>query len=120
MSRNRGRDYSSCQEAEIAQLLGGRVQSNSGGTRFGGGDVHTAHFFIEAKTPTKEQSSFSVKKEWIEKMREQSFEQGKLYSALAFRFDPEGEDYFVINSRLMRELVKYLEVLEESVNLENE
>lgn len=97
------------QEHDIARLLGGRVQSNSGGTRFGGGDVQTAQFFIEAKTPTKEQTSFSVKKEWVEKMREQAFEQGKIHSALAFRFDPNGEDYFVINSRLMRELVKYLE-----------
>lgn len=97
------------QEHDIARLLGGRVQSNSGGTRFGGGDVQTAQFFIEAKTPTKEQTSFSVKKEWVEKMREQAFEQGKIHSALAFRFAPNGEDYFVINSRLMRELVKYLE-----------
>lgn len=97
------------QEHDIARMLGGRVQSNSGGTRFGGGDVQTAQFFIEAKTPTREQISFSVKKEWVEKMREQAFEQGKIHSALAFRFAPNGEDYFVINSRLMRELVKYLE-----------
>lgn len=97
------------QENDIARLLGGRVQSNSGGTRFGGGDVQTAEFFIEAKTPTKEQSSFSVKREWLDKMREQAFEQGKYHSALAFRFSPDGEDYFVINSRLMQELVHFLE-----------
>ena len=109
MSKNLGKAYSVYQENDIARLLGGRVQSNSGGTRFGGGDVHTAEFLIEAKTPTKEQTSFSVKKEWIDKMREQAFEQGKLYSALAFRFAPDGNDYFVINSYLMRELVKYLE-----------
>lgn len=109
MSRNTGKDYSASQENDIARLLGGRVQSNSGGTRFGGGDVQTAQFFIEAKTPTKDQTSFSVKKEWIEKMREQAFEQGKYHSALAFRFAPDGEDYFVINSKLMLELVKYLE-----------
>ena len=71
--------------------------------------MQTVQFFIEAKTPTKEQTSFSIKKEWIDKMREQSFEQGKVHSSLAFRFAPDGEDYFVINSRLMRELVKYLE-----------
>lgn len=109
MSRNKGKDYSASQENDIARLLGGKVQSNSGGTRFGGGDVQTAQFFIEAKTPTKNQTSFSVKKEWIQKMREQAFEQGKYHSALAFRFSPDGEDYFVINSKLMKELVKYLE-----------
>lgn len=71
--------------------------------------MQTAQFFIEAKTPTKEQTLFSIKKEWIDKMREQAFEQGKYHSALAFRFSPDGEDYFVLNSRLMRELVNYLE-----------
>ena len=109
MSRNQGKDYSASQEADIARLLSGKVQSNSGGTRFGGGDVHTEQFFIEAKTPTKEQTSFSIKREWLDKMKEQAFEQGKHHSALAFRFAPDGDDYFVINSRLMRELVKYLE-----------
>lgn len=109
MSRNLGKDYSASQENDIAKLIGGRVQSNSGGTRFGGGDVLTKDFFIEAKTPTKPQTSFSIKREWIDKMVEQAFEQGKIHSALAFRFDPNGEDYFLINSRLMREMVKYLE-----------
>lgn len=109
MSKNVGKDYSASQERDIAKLLGGRVQSNSGGTRFGGGDVLTKEFFIEAKTPTKEQSSFSVRREWISKMCEQAFEQGKYAYALAFRFDPEGEDYFVINSWLMKALVESLE-----------
>ena len=109
MSRNSAKDYSVSQENDIARLLNGRVQSNSGGTRFGGGDVHTKQFFIEAKTPTKEQTSFSIKKEWIDKMKEQAFEQGKHHSSLAFRFSPDGDDYFVINSSLMRELVEYLE-----------
>lgn len=109
MSKNHAKDCSASQENDIARMLGGRVQSNSGGTRFGGGDVHTSSFFIEAKTPTKEQTSFSVKKEWIDKMQEQAFEQGKHQSALAFRFSPDGDDYFVINSRLMKELVTHLE-----------
>lgn len=109
MSKNLGKDYSASQERDIARLLGGKVQSNSGGTRFGGGDVLTKEFFIEAKTPTKPQTSFSIKREWIDKMGEQAFEQGKYASALAFRFDPEGDDYFVINSRLMKLLVEHFE-----------
>lgn len=109
MSKNQGKDYSASQERDIARLLGGRVQSNSGGTRFGGGDVHTEQFFIEAKTPTKEQTSFSIKREWMNKLCEQAFEQGKYQYALAFRFAPDGNDYFVINSRLMKELVKCIE-----------
>ena len=109
MSKNLGKDYSESQERDIARLLGGSVQSNSGGTRFGGGDVLTKYFLVEAKTPTKEQTSFSIKREWIDKMNEQAFEQGRLASSLAFRFDPEGEDYFVINSRMMKLLVEYFE-----------
>lgn len=109
MSKNRGKDYSVSQERDIAHLLNGKAQSNSGGTRFGGGDVHTEEFLVEAKTPTKEQESFTVKRDWVEKMREQAFEQGKCYSALAFRFDPEGVDYFVIDSSLMKYLVDTIE-----------
>ena len=109
MSKNLAKDYSASQEHDIAKLLCGRVQSNSGGTRFGGGDVLTKEFFIEAKTPTKPQSSFSIKQEWMQKMAEQAFEQGKYCHALAFRFDPEGNDYFVINSRLMKLLVEHFE-----------
>lgn len=76
--------------------------------------MQTAQFFIEAKTPTKEQTSFSIKREWVDKMVEQAFEQGKYHSALAFRFAPDGDDYFVINSRLMRELVNYIEGSDDS------
>ena len=43
------------------------------------------------------------------KMKEQAFEQGFFRSSLAFRFEPDGPDYFVIDSRVMRELVEYIE-----------
>ena len=113
MSGNKGKDYSASQERDIARLLGGRVQSNSGGTRFGGGDVHTNQFFIEAKTPAKAQTSFSIKLDWISKMLEQAFQQGKYHSALAFRFAPDGQDYFVISSSLMKQLVEHIEAQED-------
>ena len=45
------RDYSDMQENHIAKVTGGKVQSNSGGTKFGGGYVDTDKFFIEEKTP---------------------------------------------------------------------
>lgn len=104
-----GRDYSKFQENEIARWLKGKVQSNSGGTKFGGGDVHTKTFFIEAKTPTTSKDSFSIKKEWIEKMKQQAYEQNKMYKALAFRFDPDGDDYFIIDKYAMKYLVQSIE-----------
>ena len=104
------RDYSDMQEKHIAKVTGGKVQSNSGGTKFGGGDVHTDKFFIEAKTPTKEQTSFTIKKEWIDKMREQAYEQGKEESVLAFRFDPNIDtDLYVLSQRQFLEYLKYKE-----------
>ena len=75
------RNYSDKQEIRIANLLYGKVQSNSGGTKFGGGDVHTSLFLIEAKTNETERKSFTIKKEWLDKMKEQQFEQGKMFSS---------------------------------------
>lgn len=105
------RYFSDMQEKHIARVTGGRVQSNSGGTKFGGGDVHTDKFFIEAKTPTKSQTSFSIKKDWITKMQEQAYEQGKEESVLAFRFDPDlDEDLYVLNERQFLEYLAYKEM----------
>lgn len=104
------RDYSDRQEQHIAKVTGGKVQSNSGGTKFGGGDVHTDKFFIEAKTPTKKQTSFTIKKEWISKMREQAFEQGKEEAVLAFRFDPDIDtDLYVLSQRQFLEYLRFKE-----------
>ena len=104
------RDYSDKQEKHIAKVTGGKVQSNSGGTKFGGGDVHTDKFFIEAKTPTKEQTSFTIKKEWIDKMLEQVYEQGKEEAVLAFRFSPDDKnDMYVLNEQQFLEYLRYKE-----------
>ena len=103
------RYFSDKQERHIAKVTVGKVQSNSGGTKFGGGDVHTDKFLIEAKTPTKEQTSFTIKKEWITKMREQAYEQGKEESVLAFRFDPTGEDLYVLSERQFLDYLRYKE-----------
>lgn len=104
------RYFSDKQEKHISKVTGGKVQSNSGGTKFGGGDVHTNKFFIEAKTPTKEQKAFSIKKDWMDKMQEQAFEQGKEESVLAFRFSPnDKEDFYVLNENQFLEYLRYKE-----------
>ena len=104
------RYFSDLQEKHIAKVTGGKVQSNSGGTKFGGGDVHTDKFFIEAKTSAIERKSFTIMKDWLEKMKEQAFEQGKEESVLAFRFSPEDKtDMYVLNERQFLEYLKYKE-----------
>lgn len=103
------RDYSDIQEKHIAKVTGGKVQSNSGGTKFGGGDVHTDKFFIEAKTPTKAKSSYTVKAVVLDKMYEQAFEQGKECGVLAFRFHPQGNDFYILSERQFLEYLRYKE-----------
>lgn len=104
------RDYSDKQEKHIALITGGKVQSNSGGTRFGGGDVHTDKFLIEAKTPMKQQDSFTIKGSWLYKAHEQAFEQGKEEAVLAFRFSPDAtKDFYVLTEK---QFLEYLELKE--------
>ena len=104
------RDYSTEQEKHIAKVTGGRLTPNSGGTKFGGGDVVTDKFLIEAKTTTKERTTFGIKKEWLKKAREQAFEQGKDKYALAFQFEPNGDNFYVITER---DFCKYIETVGE-------
>ena len=80
------RDYSDMQEKHIAKVTDGKVQSNSGGTKFGGGDVHTDKFLIEAKTSMSVKQSFSIKKDWFHKLQEHTLEQGNEFVVLSFQF----------------------------------
>ena len=102
------REFSSKQESRVAKLLNGKKVANSGATKFNKGDVRTDRFLIECKTATSEKSSFSIKKEWLKKNKEEAFESGLRYSALAIDFGGD-EDYFVIDSKLMKELVELLD-----------
>lgn len=100
------RDYSNKQEKELAKMFHGKPTVNSGGTKFGGGDVLTKDLFIEAKTTMIDRQSFSIKKVWLEKAREQAFEQHKNFWTLAFRFSPEGKDYYVVDKRCIDLLIE--------------
>lgn len=103
------RDYSNKQEKELARMFKGKPTANSGGTKFGGGDVLTKDLFIEAKTTMIDRQSFSIKKEWLEKAREQAFEQHKNFWTLAFRFSPDGKDYYVVDKRCIDLLIEKIE-----------
>ena len=103
------RDFSTIQEKYLAKLLNGKVQPNSGGTKFSGGDVITEHFLIEAKTSMKDRKSFSIKQEWIRKAEEQAFEQNKEESVVAFNFEPNGENFFILNEQQFRDYLDYKE-----------
>lgn len=103
------RYYSDRQEKQIVKKIGGKQTSNSGATSFSKGDIRTKQFLIEAKTVTKSKDSFSIKKSWLLKNKEEAFAMNKRYSALAFNFGPDEENYYIIDEKLFKELVKYKE-----------
>lgn len=100
---------SSNQELHIAYKIGGEVQPNSGGTKFGGGDVLTNNFLIEAKTPLTSKLSFSIRHEWLMKAQEQAYEQGRIHAVLAFQFQPYGNNYYVLNENDFIDYVNWKE-----------
>lgn len=114
------KEASLLQEKEVAKLVNGEVQIASGALSHGGGDVLTENWFLECKTVISKKDSYSVKKSILDKMYEQSFEQQKNYSSLAFRFSPEGEDYFVVNSETFKHMMKSVNLIDKYSNYFNE
>lgn len=105
------RYFSNKQEKNIAKAVKGKKQPNSGATMFRKGDVISEYFLIEAKTVTKEQTSFTIKKEWLDKLKEEQFAMRKPYSALAFNFGGLGNEknYYIIDERIFMLLNELLE-----------
>lgn len=106
------KQYSILQEKRVAKITNGKQTVASGGTTFGGGDVLTSNWFFECKTVTTPKNSYSIKKQVIEKMKEQAFEQQKDYSALVFRFGPIEKDYYVVDEDTFKYLLQCLEYFE--------
>lgn len=103
------RFYSDKQEKAVAKQVNGKQQSNSGATPFQKGDVVTDSFLLECKTTTcSERASFSIKKEWLEKNKQEALAMRKPYNALCFDYG-DGKRYYVIDERLFKELVNYVE-----------
>ena len=103
---------SSTQEKRVARKLGGQVSPNSGASLFSGGDITVpdASLLIECKTCMKPAKSFSIKKDWIEKNKEEAFTRRLENHCIAFNFDFEDKkDYYVIDDKLMAFLVECLE-----------
>lgn len=92
------RFYSKKQETHIAKAVGGKRTANSGATPFVKGDVTTDEWLFEAKTCTSEKKSFSIKREWIDKNREEAFAMHKAYNALVIDFG-DGEQFYLLDEK---------------------
>lgn len=103
------RYYSDRQEKQVAKAIKGKQTSNSGATGFQKGDILTDEWLIECKTTMTPKKSFSIKKEWLSKNKREMFEMGKSYNALAFNFEPDGDNYYVIDERLFKKVKELLE-----------
>lgn len=97
------RFYSNKQEKKIAKAVQGQQVANSGATAFKKGDVTTENWLFEAKTKTTESKSFSIKREWIEKNKEEAFAMGKEYNALVIDFG-DGEQFYLLDEKTFLEL----------------
>lgn len=113
MAKNRNKEstryYSERQEEAVCKALGAKRHANSGATKFKKGDCSTEQVLIECKTCLSEKDSFSIKREWIEKNRQEAREMNKPVSALAFNFGPDTENHYIISETVMKFLVEKLE-----------
>ena len=105
------RYYSANQETKVAKIVDGHRTANSGASKFDGGDVvnEDASLLVECKTVTTNKESVSIKKSWLEKIKEEAFEKHLYSTALAFDFGPDSKhQYFIIDEKLMAYLVEKL------------
>ncbi len=103
MNRNSTRYHSNKQEKRVAKTLGGRVVGGSGSGDFQKGDVKLPDLFIECKTNIEPRKSMTFQREWFTKAREQAWQMGKPFYAVAFSFG-DGEDFVAVPSSLFNEL----------------
>lgn len=106
------RYYSQIQEEYVARQLDGKRISNSGAGRFDKSDVvvDRASMSVECKTSMQPKSSFSIKKDWIIKHKEECFFNRLDNPVIAISFEPEGKDnYYLIDQKLMSFLTDKLE-----------
>ena len=97
------RAYSDKHEKSVCKALGGDQVSNSGAGKFKKGDVvvKSASLLIECKCQMSDKESYSVKKDVIEKNKEEAFSNRLNNSCLCFNFGPDSDNYYVISEKLM-------------------
>lgn len=105
------RECAAVQERRIAAKFAGIANNSSGSGRFNKSDVmlQNTDMLIECKTCVKPKESFSIKKEWIEKLKQECYSMGVSNGVIAFNFNYDDyKDYYVIDDKLMRFLVEKL------------
>ena len=113
MNKNSTRYFSSKQEKHIAKTVNGKLQPNSGATLFSKGDVKNKNWLFEAKTCMKDQEQFTIKKEWLEKLKQESFAINKEYYSLVFNFGPNyNNNFYILDERTFKKILNILDEVE--------
>jgi hypothetical protein len=104
------RYFSDAQEKAVCKVLGAKQQPNSGASKFAAGDcvVESASLLIECKTSMTEKKSYSIKKEVLEKNKNEAFSKKLENGSLCFDFGPGTNRYYVIDEKMMKYLVEKL------------
>ena len=102
------RFYSNRQEKQVAKAVSGKQTANSGATAFSKGDVTTTDWLFECKTATAEKKSFSIKKDWLKKNKEEAFAMGKYYNALCFDFG-DSDRYYIVDEKTFKKMKEALD-----------
>jgi len=107
MNKRPTRFYSNRQEKAVAKVIKGKQTANSGATEFKKGDVTTEDWLIECKTATTEKASFSIKRDWLDKNKEEAFAMNKSYNALCFDFGDNVSRYYIIDEKTFKEVLQW-------------
>lgn len=109
------RFFSKKQEKGVAKVLNGNTTPNSGARPYAKGDVVTSgdkqktdlsgdSWLLECKTTMTAKQSFAIKKQWLETIKEEAFQSGKMNYAVVFSFGPNQENYYILNEQKFKEL----------------
>ena len=64
-------------------------------------------WLFEAKTCTKEQESFSIKREWLDKLKQESFAMNKEYYSLVFDFG-SNNNFYILDEDIFKQILELL------------
>lgn len=108
-NNNATRYYSGKQEKNIAKSINGNLTCNSGAYQFSAGDVVTERWIVEAKTCMEAKKSFSIKKDWLDTLKEEMYASNKDYRALCFDFGDEKDRYYILDENTFKYVKELLD-----------
>lgn len=104
------RYYSKKQENIVAKATGGATVKNSGATMWQKGDVNVSDvsMLIECKTCVEPKKSFSIKKEWITKNRDECHFMRKDHSVISFNFGDDDGNFYILEEHDFKLFLEFL------------